>query len=298
MSLVRRGCYIHALYPGADGTGVSDVRFRACGAGAATASSGPELQAVERAGRAPLVDVGEVGAGAVGVAVAEERARGLALVVVVARRAVRPADHAARSGQQERDPRVLGVPRRLDRAEPQVQGVPYGQRDGLGRVGDVVRHVGDQVRALGGLHEEQVREPADVDAVQRAHSVRPVLRQRAAAAAGHLEAGSPGVGGADLEAGTVDDAVELVGPAGDDHAGLGDPLYALAVRVDQVGVRVVEGLQVLVVEAGPLAQLAVPGLELARGIRIPHDGLGAGADLLHLLEVGFLVGGDHGGRVS
>ena len=42
-------------------------------------------------------------------------------------------------------------------------------------------------------------------------------------------------------------------PAGD-HAGRGDPRHALAVRVDQVRVRVVEGLQVLVVEAGPLAQ--------------------------------------------
>ena len=48
---------------------------------------------------------------------------------------------------------------------------------------------------------------------------------------------------------------------GHDHPGRGDPRDPLAVRVDQVGVRVVEGLQVLVVEAGPLAQLAVPGLQ-------------------------------------
>src|ERR1700759_1922244 len=118
------------------------------------------------------------------------------------------------------------------------------------------------------------------------------------AAAGHLEAGPPGVRGTDLEAGAVDDAVQLVLPAGRDHAGLGDPLDPLAVRVDQVGVRVVEGLQVLVVEARPLAQLAVPGLELARDGRIPHDGVGSGADLLHLLEVGLLVGGEHGRRVQ
>src|SRR6266487_4854 len=45
----------------------------------------PEFQAVEGAGGAPLVDVGEVCAGAVGIAVAEELARVLALVVVVAR---------------------------------------------------------------------------------------------------------------------------------------------------------------------------------------------------------------------
>ena len=46
---------------------------------------------------------------------------------------------------------------------------------------------------------------------------------------------------------------------------LGDPLDALAVGVDQVRAGLVVGLQVLVVEAGPLAQLAVPGLELLGG---------------------------------
>src|ERR1700742_183068 len=79
-----------------------------------------ELEAVEGAGGAPLVDVGEVGAGAVGVAVAEELTRVLALVVVIARRAVWSADHAARSGQQQLDPRRLGGGRRFDGAEPTV----------------------------------------------------------------------------------------------------------------------------------------------------------------------------------
>src|ERR1700753_2296261 len=98
-----------------------------------------ELEAVEGAGGAPLVDVGEVGAGAVGVAVAEELTRVLALVVVVARRAVRSADHAARSGQQQLAPRRLAAGRRLDGAEPAVGRVPDDRRDGPGRVDDVVR---------------------------------------------------------------------------------------------------------------------------------------------------------------
>src|SRR6201989_1233807 len=257
-----------------------------------------ELEAVEGAGGAPLVDVGEVGAGAVGVAVAEELTRVMALVVVIARRAVWSADHAAWSGQQQLDPRRLGGGRRFDGAEPNVGRVPEDRRDGPGEVDDVVRHVGDHVRALRELHEQQVREAMDVDAVQRAHAVSPVLRQGTTVAAGHLEAGPPRVRGADLEAGAVDDAVELVLPAGHYHPGRGDPRHPLAVRVDQVGVRVVEGLQVLVVEAGPLAQLAVPRLELARRVRVPHYRVGAATDLLHLLEVGLLVGGEHRRRAE
>src|ERR1041384_2984830 len=89
------------------------------------------------------------------------------------------------------------------------------------------RTTAGMVRALRGLHEKQVREAADVDAVQRAHAVSPVLRQGETVAAGHLEAGPPRVRGADLEAGAVDDAVELVLPAGHDHPGRGDPRHPL-----------------------------------------------------------------------
>jgi len=88
----------------------------------------PELQAFERTGPAPVVDVGEVGTGSERVAAPEERTRVLALVVVIARRAVRSADDAARPGQQQLDPRVLCVLRRsivpkpLSRACPIVAG--------------------------------------------------------------------------------------------------------------------------------------------------------------------------------
>ena len=63
--------------------------------------------------------------------------------------------------------------------------------------------------------------------------------------------------GADLEPRGVDDAVDRVLDAGHDDAGLGDALDAPAVGVHQVGVRGVS-VEVLVVEARALAQLAVP----------------------------------------
>src|SRR6202041_3209223 len=92
-----------------------------------------------------------------------------------------------------------------------------------------------------------------------------------------VEAGAAPVLGADLEAGRVDDAVDLVLAAASDHAFLGDPLDALAVGVDQVRAGLVEGLQVFVVEAGALAELAVPGLQPLGGLGVADDGLAAGA---------------------
>ena len=72
---------------------------------------------------------------------------------------------------------------------------------------------------------------------------------------------------------------------------LGDPLHPVAVgRVDQGDVGPVEGLQVAVAEGGPLAHVAVPGLQLLRRFRVRDDGVDPCADLVHLLEVGDLVG--------
>ena len=58
--------------------------------------------------------------------------------------------------------------------------------------------------------------------------------QRPAVVAGDVVAGAAGVGRAHLEAGGVDEAVELVLRALDHHAVLGDAVDALAVGVDQV----------------------------------------------------------------
>ena len=46
-------------------------------------------------------------------------------------------------------------------------------------------------------------------------------------------------------------------------------------------------------EARPLAELAVPGLELCRGLAIADDGVDPRADFLHLFEVGILKGRQH-----
>ena len=92
-------------------------------------------------------------------------------------------------------------------------------------------------------------------------------RQLLAVTPDRVEAGPPGVLRADLEARCVDQAVEFVVLAVGPHAGLVDALHPLAIGVDQVGARLVVGVEVLVVEAGPLAQLAVPGLERLGGLR-------------------------------
>src|SRR3712207_6014586 len=154
---------------------------------------------------------------------------------------------------------------------PGIEGVAHHHRDRAAGLGEVVRDVGDQVGALRRLHEERVREAVHVGPVHRAHAVDPALRQLHAAASGDVVAGPPRVVGADLEAGRVDDAVDLVRPAARHHGRLGYALDALAVGVDEVRAGLVEGLQVLVVEARPLAQLAVPRLEVGGRLRVLDD---------------------------
>src|SRR5215471_17152469 len=85
-----------------------------------------KIQTFECAGLAPVVDIGEVGARPVGITAGQPlvRSERLTLVVVVARRAVRPAEGAAGPRQQELEPGFLRVLRHLDRGEAAVQGVP------------------------------------------------------------------------------------------------------------------------------------------------------------------------------
>ena len=168
--------------------------------------------------------------------------------------------------------------------------------DALGGLGQVVRDVGDQVGALGGLHEIGIGKAMHMHAVQAAHALGPVLRQPLAAAAHRVEAGAPFVRRAHLEARGVDDAVHRVFHARHQQAVLGDALNALAVGVDQLHMGLVEGLQVFIMEAGPLAQLPVPGLELGGRVLVLHDGVGAGTDLVHLLVIGVFKGGQHPGH--
>ncbi len=128
----------------------------------------------------------------------------------------------------------------------------------------------------------------DVDAVERADAVAPLLGERLPAASDEVVARAARVVGADLEARREDQAVDLDLAAADHDTGLGDPLDAAALRVDQRDVRAIEGLEVLVVEARALAELPVPRLQRLRGGRIHNNRGHARADLLHLLEVGQL----------
>src|SRR5207245_517443 len=107
------------------------------------------------------------------------------------------------------------------------------------------------------------------------------------------EAGAPLVFGADLESRGVDDAVERVFLACDDDAVLGDALNTFAVGIDQIRARRVEGLQIGVVEARPLAELAIPGFQFRRSFAVADDRIDPSTDFLHLLEIGILERRQH-----
>ena len=122
--------------------------------------------------------------------------------------------------------------------------------------------------------------------MQGAKAIRPVLRQRLSAPADDVVAGAAGVGRAHFEASGEDQAVEFVFLAIRHHAVLRQALDALAVGIHQGDVRAIVGGQVFVVEARPLAELPVPGLERRRRDRVFDDGVHTGAHLVHLLVVG------------
>jgi hypothetical protein len=75
-----------------------------------------------------------------------------------------------------------------------------------------------------------------------------------------------------VEAGGVDDHVELEDRSGGLDPGLGDRVDRLRAQVDQPDVGQVEGLVVAGVQAGPLgAEVVVGGAERVRGPRVAHD---------------------------
>ena len=196
---------------------------------------------------------------------------GLALVVVVAGRAGLLEVAHVRIAQDRLDPLGLGGFRDVERPDALLEGARDHEGGVPAGLGEQVREVHGEA-GLGDAHdEEEVREAVRVHAVQRAHAVLPLVRQGLAASPADLEAAAPGVGGADLEAAGVDQAVELVLPARGHDAALRDALHSLALRVDERDVLAVEGRQVLVVEARALAELAVVGLERLGRRRVLHD---------------------------
>ena len=144
------------------------------------------------------------------------------------------------------------------------------------------------IAALRRLDQQHIGKAARKNAVQRLGAAFEFLRQRNSVTARDLHADAPRIIGADLEARRIDQAIELVFLARDDDSVLGDALDALAGRVDQMNVRPVEGLQILIVEARPLAELVVPGLQRVGRHLVLHDLVDACANPLHLLIVGEL----------
>ena len=123
-------------------------------------------------------------------------------------------------------------------------------------------------------------------------AVGPLLGERDAAAADDVVADAAlqrrDLG---LETGAVDDAVDLVLLSVDHRAPLGDPLDAGG-AVDERDVGAVERVEVLVVEAGPLAEVAVVRLERGRDVGIGDQLVDPLPVLLHDPEVE-LLGGPH-----
>ena len=72
-----------------------------------------------------------------------------------------------------------------------------------------------------------------------------------------------------------------------------DALDALTVGIDQMRAWRVEGLQIGVMKARPLAELAIPGFQLRRRLAVADDRIDPGADFLHLFEVGILERRQH-----
>ena len=142
----------------------------------------------------------------------------------------------------------------------------------LGLLIDHVREVHGEA-TLGNAHHEAVGEAVDVHPVERRDAVAPFLDSVMPFRPTRFEACSARVVGPDLEARRVDETIQLVLLASDHGALLCHPLDTRALRIDERDVGAIEGLEVLVVEARPLAELAVVGLEGFRGRPVFDDGV-------------------------
>ena len=74
-----------------------------------------------------------------------------------------------------------------------------------------------------------------------------------------------------LETRRVDQAVEGILLSRDGDAVFPDALDAFALGVHQMNVRAVEGRQILIMKARPLAELVVPGLQGLRRLAVADD---------------------------
>src|SRR4051794_35135614 len=120
---------------------------------------------------------------------------------------------------------------------------------------------------------EAVGKAVAIVAVQGPWAVGPVRRQGTVVTTIDLEAGAARVGGADLEASCVNDAVDIVVNIVEYQPRLGDAIDATPFSVNKRHVWPVEGWQILVIEGRPLAELAVPGFQCLCRCRILDGGV-------------------------
>src|SRR5205085_2744376 len=106
---------------------------------------------------------------------------------------------------------------------------------------------------------------ATIKAMKCGGAVTPFLRQRRPVTAMNLIAGTAGIIGAYFESGGVDQTIERVFAPPDNNTGRRDALNSPTLGVDERDVRAVEGLQVFVMEARPLAELTIVRLERCGG---------------------------------
>src|SRR4029077_16067553 len=131
-----------------------------------------------------------------------------------------------------------------------------------------------------------VRKPVELDSVQRAHLASTVLGQGAVPAVDFETTGSRWCD-AEFETGGVDDQIDWVLRAVEDDSVAADPVEAPTLRVDQRDVRTVERRKVVFMEARPLAEPAVVGLESGRGLRVTDLLVDPGPDTPQFREVPF-----------
>ena len=124
-----------------------------------------------------------------------------------------------------------------------------------------------------------------MQAMKGPNAVGPFLGERQSVTTEDLKARPLRIVGTDLEPRREDQTVELVGHLVDDHPVLGDALDPEAPRVDQRHVVAIERKQIFVVETGPLAVIAVPGLQGFGGGPVGDNRIDPRPDFLHFGEI-------------
>ena len=263
---------------------------------------GLEIQAFESAGLEPLLEqlaiAEDVAPPPAVVAVAGVRQFRVTLVVEARRRA--GGHHRARVDEGADDllrPLFLGLGTHVEHVHAPLRELPDDTADELGPEHGQLRVVDGHHRLLPRRrHDEHVREATGHHPEEAGSAVGPLLGQRDTAASDYLVAGaSEEWGDLSLEAGPVNDAVDVVLLPVDDRALLADP-FDPGRAVDQRDVGFVECQQVLVVEARPLAEIPVVRLEdLGRG-GVGHQLLDPSPVRIHDPVVNFLCAPHELGR--